>query len=185
MYFYRSKSGENNSKTNLKIIFFITILLASVAVSRAQTENCRLSLSDAPALRGFRLGMSPDEARNVSGGKLKIKIKREGSFFGYFIEERPPAFLRDVRALYLRFFDAKLFQIEIFYEPSASTQTLDEFTAQISAQTNLPAELWTGGQNRAAVTCDEFSIVADNILNPRVELTDEKTRVLFDAAQSK
>jgi hypothetical protein len=172
-------------KTNLKIIFFITILLASVIVSRAQTESCRLALSDAPALRGFRLGMSPVEARNVSGGKLNIKIKREGSYFGYFIENRPPTFLSDVRALYLRFFDAKLFQIEIFYEPSSSMQTLDKFIAQISAQTNLPTELWKRGQNRAAVVCDEFSIVADNFLNPRVELTDEKMRVLFDAAQSK
>ena len=172
-------------KISLKIIFLTTILFASVVVSRAQNENCRLSLSGAPALRGFRLGMSPAEARSASGGKLNLKIKREGSFFGYFIENRPPAFLSDVRALYLRFFDAKLFQIEIFYEPSASVQTLDEFTAQISAQTNLPPQWWTRTQNRAVITCEEFSIVADNILNPRVELTDEKTRVLFDAAQNK
>jgi hypothetical protein len=178
---------ENNLKikfkTNFKEIFVFLILLFCAGTTAAQTVNCQMTLSDAPALRGFRLGMSPAEVRAVSGNKLKIKIKREGSFFGYFIRERPPEFLSDVRALYLRFFQAKLFQIEIFYEPTA--QTLDEFTAQISAQTNLPSELWTRGRNRAAINCDGFSIIADNILNPRIELTDEKTRVLFDAAHSK
>ena len=159
-------------------------LLVSVASIRAQTDQCDLNLSDAPALRGFRLGMSPAEARAVSGGKLKIKIKREGSFFGYFIEDRPPTFLSDVRALYLRFFGGKLFQIEIFYEPTAA-QTLEEFIAQTSSQTNLAPDLWTRERDRAIVTCAGFSIVADNVLNPRVELTDDAARVLFDAAQNK
>lgn len=168
----------------MKIVFFI-ILLACAVSTAAQTENCRLTLNEAPALRGFRLGMSPAEARAVSNGKLKIKIKREGSFFGYFIEDRPPAFLSDVRALYLRFFGGKLFQIEIFYEPSATAQNLDEFVARMSSQTNLPPILWTREGNRAVVACLEFSIVADNVLNPRIELTNEAARALFDAAQNK
>ena len=168
----------------MKIVFFI-ILLACAVSTAAQTENCRLTLNEAPALRGFRLGMSPAEARAVSGGKLKIKIKREGSFFGYFIEERPPAFLSDVRALYLRFFGGKLFQIEIFHEPSATRRTLAEFIAQISLQANLSPDLWKLENNRAVIGCDGFSIVADNVLNPRVELTDEPARALFDAAQNK
>ena len=91
-----------------------------------------------------------------------------------------------MRALYLRFFDGKLFQIEIFYESLATaTPTLSDFTAQLSAQTNLASSLWTSEQNRAVIVCDGFSIVADNVLNPRVELTDEAARVLFDAAQNK
>jgi hypothetical protein len=158
--------------------------VAALSVS-AQTEDCRLTLNEAPALRGLRLGMSPDEVRNLSGGKLKIKIKREGSFFGYFIEEHPPEFFNDVRALYLRFFDSKLFQIEIFYELSASVRSLDDFTAQISSQTNLLPVFWKREHNRAVILCDGFSLVADNLLNPHIELTDEKTRVLFDAVQSK
>lgn len=170
-------------KTKLKIVFFLILCACAVSI-RAQTEICSLTLSNAPALRGFRLGMSPAEVQNISGGKLKIKIKREGSFFGYFIEDRPPAFLSDVRALYLRFFDGKLFQIEIFYEPSALTPTLEDFTAQVLTQTNLPPNLWTREQNQAVIKCAEFSIVADNVLNPRVELTDETTRVRFDAAQN-
>jgi hypothetical protein len=129
--------------------------------------------------------MSPAEARAASGNNLKIKIKREGSFFGYFVEERAPDFLSGVRALYLRFFDAKLFQIEIFYEPTQATQTLDEFIAQMSRQTNLPPDLWTRERSQAVVSCAAFSIVADNVLNPRVELTDEAARVLFETAQNK
>lgn len=172
-------------KTNLKKTVFFLILLVCAGTTAAQTENCRLTLSEAPVLRSFRLGMSPAEARAVSGDKLKIKIKREGSFFGYFVEERTPDFLSGVRALYLRFFDAKLFQIEIFYEPAATAQTLDEFIAQMSSRTNLPPDLWTRKHSQAVASCNGFSLVADNVLNPRVELTDEAARVLFEAAQNK
>lgn len=169
-----------------KIAFvFLVVLLALPVSLRAQDENCRLNSADAPALRGFRLGMSPAEARTVAGNKLKIKIKREGSFFGYFIEERAPDFLVGVRALYLRFLDARLFQIEIFYESAPSVATLDELIAQTSAQTNLPPNLWTRKHDRATIACDGFSLVADNILNPHVELTDEAARARFDAAQEK
>jgi len=174
-----------NFKTNFKEIVIFLILFACVRAAAAQTENCQMTLSDAPALRGFRLGMSPAEARAVSGNKLKIKIKREGSFFGYFVRERPPDFLSDARALYLRFFNARLFQIEIFYEAAAATPTLDEFIAQTSAQTNLPPHLWTRERSRAIIVCRGFSIVADSVLNPRVELTDEAARVLFETAQNK
>lgn len=172
-----------NFKTNFKEIVVFLILLICAGTTAAQTENCQMTLSDAPALRGFRLGMSPAEARAVSGNKLKIKIKRKGSFFGYFIKERPPEFLSDVRALYLRFFNSKLFQIEIFYEPTAAARTLDEFIAQTSSQTNLPPGLWNRERSQAVVACAGFSIVADNVLNPRLELTDEAARILFDAAK--
>ena len=167
----------------MKIIFLTTILFASVVVSRAQNENCRLSLSGAPALRGFRLGMSPAEARSASGGKLNLKIKREGSFFGYFIENRPPAFLSNVRALYLRFFDAKLFQIEIFYESPNPTVTLPEFLAQNSAKLNLPFEFWAIERGKAKINCAGFSLAADVLLNPHLELTDDILKTNFEAAQ--
>ncbi len=127
--------------------------------------------------------MSPPEARAVFGGKLKIKVKKEGTFFQNYIEQNPPPFLAGVRALYLRFFDGKLYQIEIFYQTQNPKQTLAEFTERLSAQLNLPSNLWTTQFNKAALACSEFSLAADNVLNPRVELTDEAIRARFEAAQ--
>ncbi len=171
-------------KTNFFIFltFCLFILFASNAQAQ-QTEKCGLELSDAPVLLGLRLGMSPKDARNVFDNKLKIKIKKEGTFFQNYIEKKPPVFLQGIRAVYLRFFDAKLYQIEIFYEPQNQTPTLEDFINRFSAQMNLSPNLWTEEYGKKTLNCAEFSLAADNVLNPRVELTDEILRARFEASQ--
>jgi hypothetical protein len=166
----------------MKIIFFTIILLVLAAPNAAQTEKCNLPLDAAPNLLNLKLGMSPKQTRDVFSGKLKIKVKKEGSFFQNYIDKKPPPFLENVRALYLRFFETKLYQIEIFYEPQTSKQTLAEFINRLSSQLNLP-NLWTIEYGKAALNCIDFSLAADNVLNPRVELTDEAIRARFEAAQ--
>ncbi len=168
----------------MKIIFLTIILFVSTASNAAaQTEKCDLPLNAAPVLLNLKLGMSPTETRAAFGGKLKVKVKKEGTFFQNYIDKKPPPFLQGVRALYLRFFERKLYQIEIFYEPQNKLQTLSEFISQLSSQLNLPPNLWTTQYGKAAINCTDFSIVADNVLNPRVELTDEAIRARFEAAQ--
>lgn len=165
----------------MKTIFLIIILLVSSA--SAQTENCNLAIADAPTLLGLRLGMSPNEAKNAFGGKLKIKVKKKGTFFQNYIDKKSPPFLPDVRALYLRFFEAKLYQIEIFYKPQLKNQTLAEFTERLDTRLNLPPDLWINEYGQATLNCDSFSLVADTVLNPRVQLTDEAIRARFDESQ--
>lgn len=155
------------------------LLLFFIAPCAAQ-EKCDLRLKDAPQFFGFSLAMSPKQAQAVLGKKLKVKIKREGSFFQNFIDKPPPDFLRGVRAIYLRFFERRLYQIEVFYQRE---QNLDEFVSDLSVKSNLPRNLWTTENGKAQLDCEEFSIVADNVLNPRVELTDEISRALFEAKQ--
>ena len=168
----------------MKIIFLTIILLVLIkATVTAQTENCNLSLQNAPTLLNLKLGLSPTETRAVFGGKLKIKIKKEGTFFQNYIDKKPPPFLENVRALYLRFFERKLYQIEIFYEPQNKPRPLPEFISQLSAQLNLPPNLWTIRYDKAALDCTDFSLAADNVLNPRFELTDKAVRARFQTAQ--
>lgn len=167
----------------MKIVFLIIILL--VSSTSAQTQTCNLTIADTPTLLGLRLGMSPKQARSIFGGKLKIKVKREGTFFENYIDKNPPPFLPNVRALYLRFFEAKLYQIEIFYKPQSETQTLAEFTDRLDLRLNLPPDLWTNEYGQATLNCNTFSLVADNVLNPRVELTDETIRARFQASKDK
>jgi len=71
----------------------------------------------------------------------------------------------------LRFFDGELYQIEIFYENRSDWQTLENFIGNFPAKTNLPA--WKIENGKAEIICGEFSIVADRILNPRIELTNK------------
>ncbi len=175
-----------------KIIFLLLILCAPrAAFAQRETKICALTLRDAPAFFGLRLQMSPAEVKTVFGKSLKLKIKREGTFFQNFIDKKPPAFLPGVRALYLRFFDGKLYQIEIFYDranrETAQINSPTDLVNRLSANFNLPGiAAWTAKDARFyKLTCDGFSLAADNVLNARVELTDEAARALFEDAQKR
>lgn len=157
----------------------LTILFSLVfAVGGTAQEICRLPSKSAPLLLNLQIGMLPEQARTFFGKDLKIKIKKNGerTFFQNYIKKPAPASLSGVRALYLRFFDRRLYQIEIFYEPRRDLQTLETIKNALSMQLDLPASVWQIENNRAEIRCGEISLVADYVLNPRVEMTDENVR---------
>jgi len=157
------------------------------AVACAAQENCEIASKTAPLLLNLQIGMSPEQARDVFGRDLKIKFRKNGerTFFQNYIKNPAPASLRGVRALYLRFFDRRLYQIEIFYEPRADLQTLDAINIALSSQLNFAPSNWKIKNNRAEIICGETSLVADNILNPRIELTDETVRAAIKELREK
>ena len=169
-----------------KSLLTISILLVFTAFGAAQ-ETCDLSSKTAPLLFNLQTGMSPEQVRIVFGKALKIKIKKRGerTFFQNYIKKPAPDVLRGVRALYLRFFDRRLYQIEIFYEPRVDLPTLEKSVETLSAQFNLTVAGWQIKDNRAQIKCGEISIVTDYILNPRIELTDETVRSAIEQSRKK
>lgn len=162
----------------MKITIWFVLLLVTANASAAQ-EKCGLDVNNAPALFSLRLGMSEEEVRQIFGKELKFKPKKkpsERTFFQNFIAKPPPAILPGVRALYLRFFNHRIYQIEIFYENRAEWQTLAEFTSSLATNQNFPNAFWTFKTGAAEIKCFDFTIVADQVLNPRIELTDETSR---------
>ncbi len=155
------------------IAFCLLAWLFSAA--RAQ-ENCRWTRQIAGITLNLRLGMTPAEVQSALGGDLKIKRNPKGDyrFFQNYIDKNPPPALRGVRALYLRFFEHRLYQIEIFYNEEFSP-SLEEFASKLAAQYNFPASDWIYENKKAVIRCAENSLAADYVLNPRVELTDETT----------
>lgn len=174
---------NRSAKLAAAILFSLVIV---VTCSAAQ-EICELDAKTAPLLLNLRVGMSPDEARNVFGKDLKIKIKKNGerTFFQNYIKKPAPVSLSGVRALYLRFFDRRLYQIEIFYEPRQDLRTLEAISDALSSQLNFPISGWQTKDNRAEIICGETSLVADNVLNPRIELTDETVRAAIEELREK
>jgi hypothetical protein len=167
---------------SIVLIFFLLILSATGAAQ----ETCVIPSKNALALHNLRLEMSPEQVQSVVGRQLKIKIKKKGerTFFQNFIDkQRPPQTLPNVRAIYLRFFDGRLYQIEIFYENRSDLQTLAAFTEYLSASFNLPAANWQTEKERSEIKCAEVSLVADYVLNPRVEITDEATRARVEESR--
>ena len=136
------------------------------------------ALPTPPVLLGLRLEMSPEQAQSVFGGDLKIsfKTKDEKTIFENYINKSAPPRLAGVRALYLRFFDRRLYQIEVFYEERSDRATLESFVAALSADLQIPPELWKNERGRSEIICPGFSLVAHKTLNPRIELTNETAR---------
>jgi len=160
----------------------LILLFLFCSIPCAAQENCDLSNT---SLLGLRLGISPEQARSVFGKDLKVKVKKKGqrTFFQNFIDKPAPSSLNGVRAIYLRFFDGRLYQVEIFYENRSDLQTLENFVGNISAKNNLPA--WKIENGKAQIICSEFSMVADRVLNPRIELTNEVVRAQIDESREK
>ncbi|HEX8399244.1 MAG TPA: hypothetical protein VF644_17550 [Pyrinomonadaceae bacterium] len=158
-------------KYALGLFFFL--FFAAACVAQNTNEVCDLKSNEAPALFNLRLGMSPKDVQTVFGRHLKIKIKKNGNkvFFQNFINEPAPPVLSGVRALYLRFFDRRLYAIEIFLEDKPEIKTLEDFTDYLSATLRLPNS-WREKLSKQTINCADFSIFADKILNPRVELID-------------
>jgi hypothetical protein len=153
----------------------IVILLLSVAIS-AQ-EKCDLTIRDAPRLLKLTLGMSSTEVNKAFGRDLKVKVKPKGqrSFFRNYIKKSARGSLQGIRALFLRFHNGLLYQIELFYNDDYNSSDLTTFINKYSAKNNFPVSLWRIKHGYAKVKCNGFSLKADSILNPHIEMTDEAT----------
>lgn len=158
-------------KHALGLFFFLFFTAATCAAQNI--DVCDLKSNESPALFNLRLGMSPEDVQTVFGRDLKIKIKKNGNkvFFQNFIEKSAPPVLSGVRALYLRFFDRRLYAVEIFLEDRPEIKTVEDFTDYLSATLRLPNS-WREERSKQTINCADFSVFADKILNPRVELID-------------
>lgn len=157
------------------------ILLCFFAVSISAQEKCELSVNAAPQLFNLKLGMSGAEAKRAVGNRLNIKNTKTGTFFQNFIKNSPPPNLNGIRAVYLRFFESKLYQIEIFY--ANENAVLENVVRDFSAKENLPFNFWKTEYGIANLNCGEFSVIIDNFLNPRIQLTDEIIFAEFEKTQ--
>jgi hypothetical protein len=165
---------------------FLLILFGAFCAAAQSAPEC--ALADAPRLLNLRLGMSPTEVRSVFGKDPKIKVKTKGdrTFFQNYINKRPPATLLNVTALYLRFLDGRLYQIEVFYNNQQDAPTLEAFARHLSARINLPQNLnWQFAAGKAAIDCGAFRLTADKPVNPRVELTDTARLAEAEARRKK
>jgi hypothetical protein len=169
----------------LQIAFLLTLIFAFGAAAQ-DSPSC--VLREAPRLLDLSLGMSPTQVQSVFGKDLKFKVKASGDrvFFQNYIGKPARGKLAGVRALYLRFLDGSLYQIEIFYDERRAAPTLEAFAAELVTNMNLPSETtWTFAKNRALIECGAARIVADQPVDPRVELTDTTKLAEAEARRKK
>lgn len=161
--------------------------VAGFSVSAFAQETCPQFTNTSNILLNLQLGMTAVDVTNKLGKALKIKVKKDEDyrFFQNYIDKKPPPNLNGVRAIYLRFFEKKLYQIEIFYEENKYPSAIKSFTGIISTELNLPASDWKFANRQAVLKCSESSLTADYQLNPRIELTNETVRTKVDEINKK
>lgn len=165
----------------MKLFILNLFLLICIAPVHAQ-KDC--DLKNAPALLGLNLGISTEQARKANNRRLKVKNEDDGeyTFFENYIDKSAKGNLQGLKAVYLRFYENRLFQIELFYKDKYKWQNLTEFIDDYSARNNFSADFWKVEYGYAKAACDGFSLKADYILNPHIQLTDDE---IFRQVQAK
>ena len=164
-----------------KIAFIFLFTLSAYS-----QDSCPPIQQTSEILLNLQLGMTVEEVnKRFSSLKIKIKNNDDYRFFQNYIDKNPPNNLSGVRAIYLRSFEKKLYQIEIFYEENKFPADIKSFTEIVSANLNLPVTNWKFANRQAVLKCAERSLIADYQLNPRIELTDEAIRKKVDEINKK
>lgn len=163
--------------------FYVLVISAAMfAVACAQPANAQCTLKsdqlpDAPELHGFRLGMTPDQA------KARVPLMQFGRVdeIGLIKTSINPLYdprfdkvaYAGVRTISLDFLDEKLTTLWIGYESSFKWQTVADFVTGISKSLNLPAT-WAPKRPGQQLHCDGFTIFVSLIAgSPSVRLSDD------------
>ena len=166
-------------KINKVFWLLLAPLLIAGPVS-AQQSACTLKIDQLPEsveLRGFRLGMTLEQAK---AQVPQIQLARADQFGVARISINPhfdPSFDRtrfaDVRTISLDFLDGRLISLWIGYESTFKWQTLDTFVAGISKSLNFPGE-WPAKRGGRQMNCNDFSVFASMIAgSPSIRISDD------------
>ena len=158
----------------------VSLVMFAIGCTQTATAQCTLKsdqLPDSPELHGFRLGMTPEQA------KARVPLMQFGRAdeIGLIKTSINPLYdsrfdkvaFADVRTISLDFLDEKLTTLWIGYENTFKWQTVDEFVSGISKSLNLP-NAWAPKRPGQQLHCDGFTIFVSLITgNPSVRLSDD------------
>lgn len=164
---------------------FITVSILFFAMSVSAQDACELTLDQSPTLQNLKLGMSSQEASKILGIKVKVKPEGQRSFFKNYIKKKAKGNLVGIRAIFIRFYDNKIYQIELFYEKDYRWQTLDSLINDYSTQSNFPIDFWQTEYGYSNAICKGFSLDADYVLNPHIQITDDAIAKIAESKQEK
>jgi hypothetical protein len=145
--------------------------LAKIVTDRPVQASCHLTLDQAPAIRGLRLGQSIADVKAIlptllhreSGavedpdiGALQAKVHVDVAAY-------KPAF-DGIDRVNVMFLDKRLAQISIIYDHSIEWKGGDEFTARISESLRLPnawLSVLPSNTDFLSMQCNGFLLTAD------------------------
>lgn len=169
-----------------RVIIFLLVVtafaLSSIGCKKAKTK-CPLTVQQAPAIHGIRLGMTPTELNTVfpelslsdsSGGRFaNTKIKVQGN-------SHPE--LKSIKEIEIGFFEGTIDKINLKYEDSGEWSSPEEFRAKMYDSLNLPYEDDFMGPNDTGsrmMWCKDFYVSVGmlqlgSINIPRIYIQDNR-----------
>lgn len=160
-----------------------TLLLCCTTLAAAQDGKCSLKISqltEAPELRGFRLGMTKEQFRARAP---KLVLPPADEFGATAINIYPEqdnnidkASFEGIRTISLEFLDGRVTSLWVGYAPDFKWKTLDEFLNSITRSLSLP-DAWQTRARARQLSCDGFQITANTIGgNPSIRFVDNTAK---------
>ncbi|MDQ4123857.1 MAG: hypothetical protein M3209_20655 [Acidobacteriota bacterium] len=131
-------------------------------LEKAQPKSpakCDLTIRDAPALLGMRLGMSLEETKRAAPNQEFSRRIRKANGVSTSLSSKPT---EEAGGVVNSFLDDKLFEIDILYSSAKNWDNTTEFIREFSRIFNLPEDAWEkkASGNRYSINCQGFTIVA-------------------------
>ena len=147
-----------------KIYSALLLLLALLAPVSAQESTCKAKLADLPQareLRGFRLGMTPEQVKArvpqvVFGHKDDLGVSKT-SISPDFDARIDKTNFEEVRTVSLDFLDGRVMSLWIGYASTHKWKTIEEFVKGISQELSLPDQ-WTTKGRAQVLSCSDFQV---------------------------
>ena len=181
----------------------MAVVFGLVSTAAAQTSNtlgsvaseCKLTLAQAPAIRGMRLGMSAEQLlAQIPGSEadsdLLAKLSRD--YFGSRSARVVPGNyvtaqekFAGIKSVDVHFLDGRLMSLYIQYD-GPEWSSANQFVARLAELLNLPGVAsWKPVNSGLAIVCDGFEI-SGQIPGPAIVIKDTKVdtgKVLRERAE--
>lgn len=167
-------------RSRFALHIFCAILLGLVSGLSISAQQCSAQsdqLSDAPELRGFRLGMTFDQVKarvpQVQFGRPDEIGLTKTSINPLYDPRFDKAAFADIRTISFDFLDGKLTTLWIGYESSFKWQSADEFVRGISKSLSVSGS-WSPKRGGQQLRCDGFTVFVALIAgSPSIRLSDD------------
>ena len=144
----------------MKNIMFALLIIYFTCIGVQGQESCKLSLSQAPKIRGLQLGMTTSQLLDLipySKDEAHVKVLLEKSLAEKVTLTMDP---REEQFKTFSFFDGHVTDIYLSYERPYWENT-DDFIAKLVENVKLPdAKNWVGSGSYKRLGCTDFDVLA-------------------------
>jgi hypothetical protein len=147
----------------MKILSSLFLVVLFAVAACAQSEKCTTRLADAPALSGYKLGMTAKEIQKAGAWKpVSLPADEPLRVSRVVLMGKALKAASDVKEISLALLDGKVYGLSVKYNWPPGSDARD-FLDVVSTPLHLPRSAWEeqpqlGYKNAYRMTCDGFEV---------------------------